>query len=225
MSLPIDTVLNCDCMDPERGLPSLPDGCVNAVITDPPFGVDIAPWDVAPTQEFVDECLRVATGPVLMFGSAAMRSMSAFVALEPQRMVAWAPAFTLSALSTNGMRWRWHPIWCWRLPTSQDGLERDITTTNCEGHHWWDHHCTKPVRLMRDLVRFTEPGNLVLDPFLGSGTTAVACIQTGRRFLGYEIDPDYCAIAERRIVEARAQPRLDFDTQSVELPETVAMKL
>ena len=54
-------------------------------------------------------------------------------------------------------------------------------------------------------------GGLVLDPFLGSGTTAVACVQTGRNFIGIEIDPGYCAIAEKRIREAQAQPRLFTD--------------
>ena len=45
----------------------------------------------------------------------------------------------------------------------------------------------------------------VLDPFMGSGTTGVACVQTGRNFIGIEIDPTYYAIAERRIAEAQAQ--------------------
>lgn len=45
----------------------------------------------------------------------------------------------------------------------------------------------------------------VLDPFMGSGTTGVACVQTGRKFIGVEIDPTYYAIAERRIAEARMQ--------------------
>jgi DNA modification methylase len=71
----------------------------------------------------------------------------------------------------------------------------------------------------------TEPGGLVLDPFLGSGTTAVAAIQTGRRFIGYEIDEGYCEIARKRIAEARAQPRLDFDSSPAPLPTTEAMPL
>ena len=69
------------------------------------------------------------------------------------------------------------------------------------------------------------PGGLVLDPFLGSGTTAVAAIQTGRRFLGYEIDAGYCEIARKRIAEAQAQPRLNFDTQPAPLPETRSLPL
>lgn len=69
------------------------------------------------------------------------------------------------------------------------------------------HHMTgKPTPLMRDLVRMTPPGGLVLDPFAGSGTTGVACALEGRRFLGFELEPQYAAIARRRLREA-AEPR------------------
>ena len=58
----------------------------------------------------------------------------------------------------------------------------------------------KPVELMRALVRdYSHSDQTVLDPCMGSGTTGVACVQTGRNFIGIEIDPDYFKIAERRI--------------------------
>jgi len=50
-------------------------------------------------------------------------------------------------------------------------------------------------------------GATILDPFMGSGTTGVACVQTGRNFIGIEIDPDYFAIAEKRIKEAQEAAR------------------
>jgi len=59
------------------------------------------------------------------------------------------------------------------------------------------------------IERATEPGQIILDPFMGSGTTGVACVQTGRNFIGIEIDADYFAIAERRIAEAQMQPPLE----------------
>ena len=63
---------------------------------------------------------------------------------------------------------------------------------------------------MQKLVsRLTEPGATILDPFMGSGTTGVACIKTGRNFIGIEIRPTYYAIAEKRIAEAQAQPVLE----------------
>lgn len=62
------------------------------------------------------------------------------------------------------------------------------------------HPTTKPLPLMRELVTlFSNPGELVLDPFAGSGSTGVACSMLGRRFLGWELSPDYHAIASRRL--------------------------
>lgn len=61
------------------------------------------------------------------------------------------------------------------------------------------HPTQKPVALLRRMIECcTNPGDLVLDPFMGSGSTGVACIETGRRFVGIEIDPGYCTVAARR---------------------------
>jgi site-specific DNA-methyltransferase (adenine-specific) len=68
------------------------------------------------------------------------------------------------------------------------------------------HPTVKPLDLMRYLCRLvTPPGGLILDPFLGSGTTAVAAVHEGFHYLGFEINPTYCADAERRIAEARQE--------------------
>lgn len=67
------------------------------------------------------------------------------------------------------------------------------------------HPTTKPLPLMLELVSlFTDPGDLVLDPFCGSGTTGVACMRLGRRFIGIEKDPKYAQVARDRLAaEAR----------------------
>jgi site-specific DNA-methyltransferase (adenine-specific) len=71
------------------------------------------------------------------------------------------------------------------------------------------HPTQKPLELVEYLVKmYTNPGDTVLDPFMGSGTTAVACVQAGRNFIGIEIDPVYFATAQRRIEAAQAQPAL-----------------
>jgi len=67
------------------------------------------------------------------------------------------------------------------------------------------HPAPFPVALPRRFIElFTFEGDLVLDPFMGSGSTAVATAQSGRHYVGYELDPAYVALAEGRVKAARA---------------------
>lgn len=69
-----------------------------------------------------------------------------------------------------------------------------------------EHESQKPVALMEYLVStYTNECEIILDFTMGSGTTGVACVKTGRNFIGIELDPGYFAIAERRIAEAQMQ--------------------
>ena len=97
--------------------------------------------------------------------------------------------------------------------------------TECSNRN---HSATFPVDLPAWFIKlFTQPGDLVLDPFMGSGTTAVAAKQSGRRCIGIEIDPAYIEIARSRLSEVQAQgpllditPYLDVQTTSDEpLPD------
>jgi len=64
------------------------------------------------------------------------------------------------------------------------------------------HPAPFPVELPRRLILlYTSPGDCVLDPFLGSGSTALAALQTGRRYIGYEISAEYCELAVKRLAE------------------------
>jgi len=72
-----------------------------------------------------------------------------------------------------------------------------------------EHPTMKPPELAEHFIKLhTQPGDLVLDPLMGSGTTGVACVRTGRRFIGIEISEDYFKMAQKRIAEAQAQPPL-----------------
>lgn len=75
------------------------------------------------------------------------------------------------------------------------------------GHNGARNHTTeKPLRLMEMLVAdFTDPGDLILDPFAGSGSTGVAALGLGRRFCGWEMSPVHHATALRRLSETREQ--------------------
>ncbi|MFM9967254.1 MAG: DNA-methyltransferase [Burkholderiales bacterium] len=81
-----------------------------------------------------------------------------------------------------------------------------------------DHPTQKPLALIERMVRASCPvGGVVLDPFMGSGTTAIAAARHGRRFIGFEINPDYIAIAQRRVAseEVRASQGPDLVEQAM----------
>lgn len=79
------------------------------------------------------------------------------------------------------------------------------------------HPTQKPVALMEYLIRtYTNPGDTVLDNCMGSGTTGVACMNTGRKFIGIEMDPGYFEIASKRIEKARLEANGYRDQYSCE---------
>lgn len=83
----------------------------------------------------------------------------------------------------------------------------------------YNHPCPVPVELMERIILLTtEPGGLVIDPFCGSGTTAVACLNTKRRFLGFEIDTVYADMANERMAERAL--KLERNTHHVDSHET-----
>lgn len=77
---------------------------------------------------------------------------------------------------------------------------------NMEDKEKWGHPTIKPLNIVETLVfNSSKEGDLVLDPFIGSATTAVACIKERRHFIGFEIDKGYYDIASRRIKTEQAQ--------------------
>jgi site-specific DNA-methyltransferase (adenine-specific) len=91
--------------------------------------------------------------------------------------------------------------------TTTDGREKPIDNAYNRGEPVRRniHPTVKPLDLMRYLVRLITPkGGIVLDPYLGSGTTAVAAKLEGMRYIGMELEPQYVAIAEGRIAECEA---------------------
>ena len=76
------------------------------------------------------------------------------------------------------------------------------------GHTDRVHITEKPTGLVQHVLSVMGKDITILDPFMGSGTTGVACVQTGRNFIGIEIDAGYCEIARKRIEEAKAKSGL-----------------
>ncbi len=213
-----------DCLDVLR---TMEPGSVDAVVTDPPYGAKthagarttrpgvrlttakLVHVDSLSDDAFLamaEECVRVARRWVVMtvdwrHAAAAERSR-----LPVIRTGVWVKPNAAPQFSGDRPGTGWEAV----LILHRPGRKR----WNGGGHHAvWTHkiergtgHPTqKPLGLVKEWLRlFTDDGETVLDPYMGSGTTGVACAQTGRRFVGVEIDPIYFAIAERRIAEARA---------------------
>ncbi len=79
-------------------------------------------------------------------------------------------------------------------------LKRDVITNKVEGIKWNNHPAIYPERVINDLVRLLTPGKAVIvDPYMGSGTTGLVAKKLGRDFIGFDVNPEYCKAAMKRI--------------------------
>jgi len=180
------------CGDCLEVLPTLEAGSVDAVVTDPPYGVGLANWDASvPSFEWLGFSRDIAEAVVVMCGNGNQGKYP-----EPVWMNAWARPGSIQYAKAGGFC-RWEPILIYaeKSPYSVDCKVFPPNSDNAG----IDHPCPKPLRLMEWIV---EPlDRTILDPFMGSGTTGVACVRTGRKFIGIEKEPKYFEIAKRRIID------------------------
>jgi tRNA G10 N-methylase Trm11 len=195
---------HCTVGDSLAILPTLADGSFDAVISDRPYGVKIDTWDDSALNHLLPEYLRIARGAVALIGAAPRlwQDLEEF-AVKPERTFIWAPAFTNSHTQSSGTFYRYHPIFVWRMPAKHQGPKHDVLKHNAGGvagqRDPWHHVCTKPERLMADLAGLVPEGGTILDPFGGSGSTAIGAIRRGRKAALIEIDPIHAATANGRI--------------------------
>jgi len=203
------------CGDCLTVMPTLEAGSVDAVVTDIPYGVGKAAWDgELPPDAVWDECDRIANNgaSVLVFGG--IKYLPEIIASLGRRfrfewVFAWYKSNAMQ-FGKTGFNVLDLPIWYSKGGAkAHEGCRDVIEEAIVPSKNAFGHPTPKPVRLMRTLVQCVSPASaLVLDPFMGSGTTGVACVKTGRRFIGVEISEAYCAVAKKRIVDAMAQGRL-----------------
>lgn len=90
--------------------------------------------------------------------------------------------------------------------TYQNASRYDITAINQKDKHLYNHPTIKPVQILERYIDIaSSEGQIILDPFMGSGSTGVACINKGRNFIGIEIDNNYFNIASERIKKAMTE--------------------
>jgi site-specific DNA-methyltransferase (adenine-specific) len=149
--------------------------------------------------------------------------------LKYKRGMAWVKPDSLPQFNGQGPAQGYECMalaWCGTgISKWNAGGKRGVYTHNTNGPLRHGQHPTeKPLSLMQELVAdFTGAGDLVADPFLGSGTTGVACAQLGRRFVGTELNESYFDIACRRIEEAYKQPRLFAEPVQKPVQETLGL--
>lgn len=206
-----------DCRDL---LPLLPKGAVQAVVTDPPYGLGVDYGDGYSDDE--ESWLRLMTTAVLMMRAVAplvvcFTGITALHALPKPDWIAAHVWRTTGCYGNLGIN-QWMPIAVWGSDVKAFGsingvLKSDVLAfAGGDGIGFLrdtdadDHPCPKPLNVMlRAIERFSFESQTILDPFLGSGTTAVACIRTGRCCIGIEISEAYFNAAVRRVEAAIEQ--------------------
>lgn len=184
-----------------------------AVISDPPYGIGIAKRGTVGTSK---------AAPVRDYGKSDWDN-----APPPQDFIEWLRANSDTQILFGGNFYTLPPTPCWlvwnKLNTG-DFADCELAWTNLRGavrkfDFLWngmirgerdiarEHPTQKPVALMRWCIEQANvpPGGVILDPYMGSGTTGVAAVEMRHPFIGIEIDPTYFATACRRIEAAQRQ--------------------
>ena len=184
-------------------------GKVDACVTDPPYGIardylkasktgewstlygNQIVWDDAAPFEIVDVAMSAASGVGVVWGGN-------YFALPPSR--GWLIWDKMQAHTSGHAELAW---------TSADTPIRSFAYCRAQlATEGKQHPTQKPVALMEWCLGFLPDAQTILDPFMGSGTTGVACVNLGRSFIGIEQDPDYFDICVKRITDAHRQADL-----------------
>ena len=209
----------------------IPDGSIDLILTDPPYniarknnfhtmgrsGIDFGEWDKGFDQLAWLECiprLLHKDGSVVIFndwkniGEIAKRLESLGMTIKD--MLRWEKTNPMPRnrdrryitdfecaiwMVKKGAKWQFHRL--------NNAYQRPAFKYPVVAGASKVHPTQKPVELMEEIIKIhSAPGNLVLDPFSGSGSTGVACVNTGRNFIGIELDDEYYSVACKRIEAA-----------------------
>jgi len=199
------TIYNADCREI---LPYLPK--VDLVLTDPPYGLgelwqgggggEKSSWGFKPSEAMAWDMIApewVAELPALA-EEAIIWGGNYFVLPPSRRWLIWDKKQP-DTWTTGQAEMAW---------TNLDGTVRVFRYAQCELANDEDkkHPTQKPLKLIQWCLKWSKTTGLILDPFMGSGTTLVAAKNLGRRAIGIEIEPKYCEIAVQRL----AQKVMDF---------------
>ena len=211
-----------DCLELMK---ELPDESVSLILTDIPYGEvnrdsnglrnlnkkDADTFNMNINQ-ICSEFIRITSGSIYIFcGTEQVSEIRKNLVKEglSTRLIIWE--------KTNPSPMNGETIWLSGIECCVYGKKKggtfngfcNNTVLRYSTQHSKLHPTQKPIKLFEELIKkSSNESDTILDPFMGSGTTGVACVQLNRNFIGYEISPDYFKIAEKRISEAQAQQKL-----------------
>lgn len=189
----VNKIICGDCLEVMNGIP---DGAVDCVITDPPYGCDKAEWDVGFPVEWYQQARRVATTIVTITGSSGLKDS---VKLVGEDFIDVIAAWNKNSLTRGPLGFNnWLAAVISKNKPKHKNDQNIIRFSVCGKMP--NHPSPKPIQYMLKLLEKTSnETDIILDPFCGSGTTCVAAKQMGRKYIGIEISPEYAAIAQRRV--------------------------
>lgn len=236
---PINSIFNMDCLE---GMRLLPDGCIDMVLCDLPYGTTACKWDTCiPFEPLWEQYHRLVkpSGAIVLFGSEPFSTALRHSNLKEFRydwiwekeqganfmLCKYQPYKVHEVISVfSRERHFYNPQMTAGTPyVSGKGTSGDITRNvkkkqtvntgtryprsilrfNTDKARGGLHPTQKPVALLEYLIKtYTNEGDTVLDNCIGSGSTAVAAINTRRNYIGFETDPQYYGIALKRVCAA-----------------------
>jgi len=196
----INTVIQGDCLIEMK---KIEDKSIDLILTDPPYGIGISKnpfrgkfekseWDNSiPTKEYFNEMFRISKNQIIWGGNY----FTDF--LFPSKCFYVWDKVQPENFSSAMIEQAW---------VSSDSPAKLFKRRVVSYKKY--HPTTKPTELMEWCISFFPNAKTVLDPFAGSGTTAVACINTNRNYILIEKEPKYIDIINKRIAETKSKPKL-----------------
>jgi len=205
----LNKIYNEDCLETMK---RMEDNYIDLVLTDPPYGIGEAKgrnksrgkiavakdygthdWDnEIPSKEIFDEMFRISKNQIIFGGNyfvEYLTNSSCWIVWDKDNTGDFADcelAWTSFKSATRLKKHRWNGM-----------LQEDMSNKE-----YRFHPTQKPLPLFKWILNsYAKPGQLVYDPFLGSGTTAVACKDLGMNYIGSELSLEYCDIAESRLAQ------------------------
>jgi len=186
-------IIQGNALDVMQGMP---DKCVDMIFTSPPFKEeDVGGGYWQEYDKWMTEFYRITSKAIVIIHSAT-KLKQIITKYPPKRTMIWGKGISQYS-------WRWNPIFVYQI--SDDYKVNKYIWSDCFGVEavtgkWKVHKYQDPELLYSTIIRMFKGCDTIIDPFCGSGTTGVACIQEGRKFVGIELNPEYVKLAEARLV-------------------------